>query len=359
MKYPISQLDFQRDFSGFVALSQSIYGTRAVTNKEMYQWLFAENIYNPRGIHLLHIARDKERVIASDGLIPVPLCIAGKRYLAAWSVKTMTHPDYQRQGIFRAMTEYSLARARELGIQLVLGFANSNSYPGYAKFGWHSLLERRAVIRPLDIKAHLAKYLLARPLAAMGNNLFQRIDDRRIAALAKEAGSVETAILSAAPPATQEIWDEMKDSFAVLVQRDYPYFHWRYNLRPGQDYKFVVALEGDKPVAMLIFRTTSRGACFIVDYLGPAKSRQLPALVLATIKYCRSKGLRHILNSSGRVFDTCLRKFAFKPLKNALANNMFIACPLADIDLSPLRREDNWFFSYGDSELDIDLQPGS
>ena len=137
MKYPISQLDFQRDFSGFVALSQSIYGTRAVTNKEMYQWLFAENIYNPRGIHLLHIARDKERVIASDGLIPVPLCIAGKRYLAAWSVKTMTHPDYQRQGIFRAMTEYSLARARELAFSWS-GFRNSNSYPGYAKFGWHS-----------------------------------------------------------------------------------------------------------------------------------------------------------------------------------------------------------------------------
>lgn len=359
MQYSIAPLDFQRDFPGFVQLSQAIYGTRAVTSKAMYQWLFAENIYIPQGIHLLHIARDKDKVIASDGLIPVPLFIAGKRYLAAWSVKTMTHPDYQRRGIFRALTEYSLARARELGIHLILGFANANSYPGYAKFGWDFLLERKAVIRLLDIKANLAKSLLPLPLATQGNNLFQWIDGRRVAAMARKAGSVKTVILSSAPPASEAIWREMKDSFTVLVQRDYPYFHWRYNLRPGQDYKFVLALEEDKPRAMLIFRATSRGTCIIVDYLGPSSSPCLPALLLATIEYCRSKGQRHILNSSGRAFDNNLGSFGFKPLKNALANNMLIACPLADIDLSPLKAEDNWFFSYGDSELDIDLQPGS
>lgn len=357
MQYPVSQLDFQGDFSGFVQLSQSIYGKRAVTNKEMYQWLFAKNIYNPHGIHLLHIAKDKDKVIASDGLIPIPFIIAGKRYLAAWSVKTMTHPDYQRQGVFRGMTEYSLARAKELGIQLILGFANSNSYPGYAKFGWDFLMRRQAIIRPLDIKASLAKRPLLRPLATLGNTLFQSIDHRRIAALEREAGSVNTVILPAAPPAIQGIWPEMKDSFALLVERDYPYFHWRYNLRPGQDYRFVLALDGEKTVAMLIFRETSRGACIIVDYLGPSRSPGLPALLLATIKFCRQKALRHILNSSGRVFDNYLRKFGFKPLGTDLANNMLIACPLGDVDLAPLRSEDNWFFSYGDSELDIDLQP--
>lgn len=357
MKYPISQLDFQGDFAGFVQLSRAIYGRRAVTDKAMYQWLFSENIFNPQGGHLLHIARDKDKVIASDGLLPVPLRIAGKRYLAAWSVKTMTHPDYQRQGIFRAMTEYSLARAKELGIHLILGFANSNSYPGYEKFGWDFLLERRAVLRPLDIQANISRLPLLKPLAGIGNCLYQSWDKGRIAALAKEAGHVETAILPAAPSSVEVIWSQMQDSFAVLVERSYPYLRWRYNQRPRQDYKFVLARDRDKPLAMLVFRITDRGSCIIVDYVGAPRSPGLPALVYKTIQYCRDKGIRHILNSSGSVFDNCLRQFAFKPLRAALANNMLIACPLEDIDLTPLTTEANWFFSYGDSELDIDLQP--
>lgn len=357
MKYPISPLDFQRDFAGFVALSHAIYGRRAVTDKAMYQWLFAGNIYNPKGVHLFHIARDKDKVIASDGLLPVPLLIAGKRYLAAWSVKTMTHPDYQRQGIFRAMTEYSLGRARELGIHLILGFANSNSYPGYEKFGWDFLLERRAVLRPLDIEASLLKQPLFKPLAGMGNSLYQIWDRRRIAALAKGADAIETAILPAAPPAAEAIWSQMKDSFAVLVERNYPYLHWRYNQRPCQDYKFVLARDGDKPLAMLVFRITDRRSCIIVDYLGPPRSPALPALLYKTIQYCQVKAIRHILNSSGSIFDNCLRQYGFKPLTAALANNMLIACPITEIDLAPLQTEANWFFSYGDSELDIDLQP--
>ena len=61
MKYPISQLDFQRDFTSFIELSQAIYGERAVTDQALYQWLFADNIYNPNGNHLFHVARDGDK----------------------------------------------------------------------------------------------------------------------------------------------------------------------------------------------------------------------------------------------------------------------------------------------------------
>lgn len=357
MKYPISPLDFSRDFAGFAELSRAIYGEKAVTDWALYRWLFPGNVYAPPKTHFLHIARDGERVVASDGLLPVPLLIAGEKHLAAWSVKTMTHPDYQRQGIFRAITEYSLARGKELGIELVLGFANANSYPGYAKFGWRSLLERKAVLRPLDIQSGLARRLPP-SLAKVGGGLYLAWDRLCQAALARKTGKIQTDILpQASPRAVTAIWAQAQHAYAVWVQRDYPYIDWRYNLRPGHDYKFVLARQGDAPLALLIFRETWRRTCLLVDYLGLPGSPALPALLLRTFQYCQAKGLRYVISSGGQSFDRELAAYGFRPLAAPLANNMLIVRPLVDLDLAPLAREANWFFSYGDSELDLDLPP--
>ena len=127
MKYPISQLDFERDFASFVDLSRAIYGDKAVTDEAMFRWLFERTSTTP-GSHFFHVAKDGDRVVASDCLMPVPIQIEGKHYLAAWSIKTMTHPDYQRQGIFRAMTEHNIARARGIGHRRHPGLCQFNSY---------------------------------------------------------------------------------------------------------------------------------------------------------------------------------------------------------------------------------------
>lgn len=360
MKYPITQLDFDRDFPSFVDLSHAIYGDKAVTDENMYRWLFEKNIYNPHGVHFFHVAKDGNKVIASDCLMPVPLVVKGKDYLAAWSIKTMTHPEYQRQGIFRAMTEHNIAQAREQGIDVILGFANSNSYPGYKKFGWDVLVERRAVIRPLDIKGSLAKKKILGSLAGVGNALYRTLDRRRLAALVSKANNFHTEIYASAPEPSQEVWPQMQAAIPVLIQRNHRYIDWRYNRRPKQDYKFVVAKTGDKGQAMLVFRHNySNESCVIIDYIGTPHSEALPALMYKTIRHCLEHNLRYIINSSGSVFDNYLNDhLGFKYLTAPLANNMFIACRLNPaIDLGTLQLEPNWFYSYGDSELDIDLQP--
>lgn len=359
MRYPITQLDFGKDFASFVDLSRAIYGNRAVTDEAMYRWLFEDNIYNPQGQHFFHVAKDGDKVVASDCLMPVPIVIQGHKYLAAWSIKTMTHPDYQRQGIFKAMTENNIARAKELGIDLILGFANANSFPGYKKFGWDILVERKAVLRPLDIKASLAKRKLLKPLAGLCNSLYRFLDGRRISALGKGV-NYSTDIYNEAPESSQSIWRRMEPTFSVLVQRDHQYLSWRYNQRPRQDYKFVLARGKEQPEAMLIFRISHKNnSCIVIDYVGTPKSQALPALLYKTIRYCLDNNARYIINSSGSVFDDYLTQhFGFRYLTTPVENNMFIACRLnQSIPLEALKAETNWFYSYGDSELDIDLTP--
>lgn len=358
MGYTISPLEFNRDFVSFAELCRAIYRDAGTADIDMYQWLFPGNIFNPQGAHFLHVAREGGRVIASDGLIPVPLRVGEKKCLAAWSVKTMTHPDYQRRGIFRALTEYSLARAKALGIDLILGFANANSYPGYEKFGWKFLFQRQAVLRPLDIEKSLSNRSLLKPLARFGNSLYRSWDRRRLSSLARKAEGVDTVVLPEAPPLISAIWQQMPGSFSILVERDYPYINWRYNRRPRQDYRFVLAEKVGQPLALLVFRVTSRRFCYLIDYLGPVESEALPALLFRTIQFCRQHSIRLILSSCGCAFDNRLQEYGFKTLPGRLTNNMLIAFPLGDQDLTLLTAEEAWFFSYGDSELDIDLPPG-
>lgn len=360
MKYPIGQLDFDKDYSSFADLSKAIYGAKAVTDENLYRWLFEHNIYNPPGSHFLHVAKDGSKVVASDCLMPVPLRIKGKRYLAAWSIKTMTHPDYRRQGIFRAMTEYNIQKAKDTGIDIILGFANANSFPGYEKFGWDVLVERRAVIRPLDIRSILAKHKFLTPIAGIGNALYRIYDGRKLAALKEKAGQYASDILNILPKSAKDIWQRVQSGFPILVEREGQYLEWRYNQRPRQDYKYVTARGREKTESLLIFRISrANNSCIIIDYVGPPQSRTLPALFFKTIRYCLDNKVRYIINSSGSAFDSYLiDNLGFKHLSSPLANNMFIACRLnKSIDLKTLQDETNWFYSYGDSELDIDLQP--
>lgn len=356
MKYPITPLDFARDFDSFVQLSRAIYGDNAVTDQDMYRWLAPGNIYNPGGQHLFHVAKDGDKVVASDCLQPAPLIIKGKRYLAAWSIKTMTHPDYRRQGIFTAMTQFNIAKARETGVDVILGFANANSFPGYKKFGWDVLFERRAVLRPLDIREPLRRKIKLNVAATLLNSGFRAWDSLRRGRTKIHTISHHNQV----PQESQALWPAMEEDFPVLVERVWSYLDWRYNQRPRHDYQALLAKKKNKPAGLLIYRfRAANSSCILVDYVGPADLAVICDLMLALAEISLKHNIRYIISSSGETFDTLLeKKLHFRRLAAPMANNMFIACILnPQLDRDALAETANWFYSYGDSELDIDLQP--
>ncbi len=74
--------------------------------------------------------------IAFYGVIPCLVRWEGKVILAAQSSDTMTHPNFQRQGLFHSLAIKTYALAKENGIQFIFGFPNQNSYPGFVKLQW-------------------------------------------------------------------------------------------------------------------------------------------------------------------------------------------------------------------------------
>src|SRR5688572_16270280 len=75
--------------------------------------------------------------VAFYGVIPCFIQYGNKRILAAQSADTMTHPRHRYKGMFVELSTMTFDLCRELGIFLLFGFPNQNSYHGAVhKLGW-------------------------------------------------------------------------------------------------------------------------------------------------------------------------------------------------------------------------------
>jgi len=80
--------------------------------------------------------RDNQPV-AYYGVIPCFIQFGNEVALAAQSADTMTHPKHRYKGMFVELSNMTFDLCRELGILLIFGFPNQNSYHGAVhKLGW-------------------------------------------------------------------------------------------------------------------------------------------------------------------------------------------------------------------------------
>ena len=76
---------------------------------------------------------DDETPAAYYGVFAVKLCIEGEIVQAAQSGDTATHSNHRGKGLFIELAKKTYSLCNELGIEIVFGFPNKNSYPGFVK----------------------------------------------------------------------------------------------------------------------------------------------------------------------------------------------------------------------------------
>jgi Acetyltransferase (GNAT) domain len=84
------------------------------------------------------IAYNKDNLpIAYYGVLPCFIQSGNEIILAAQSADTMTHPAYRYKGMFVELSNITFDLCRSIGINLIFGFPNQNSYHGAInKLGW-------------------------------------------------------------------------------------------------------------------------------------------------------------------------------------------------------------------------------
>jgi len=111
---------------------------------EYLRWLYEDN---PHGKVIGVDAFAGGRLAAHYAIIPRHYKFQSREFLAALSVNTATHPDFQGKGLFTKLAQRTYENAADKGVKFVIGAANANSIHGFLKkLGFTELGQSRLYI---------------------------------------------------------------------------------------------------------------------------------------------------------------------------------------------------------------------
>lgn len=100
-------------------------------DEETWQWAYIDN---PVGQPIVSLCFNEENtLIGHYALISIPFIKGDVKIKACLSMTTMVHAHYRRYGIFSSQAQQVFEKAHSVGYQVVYGFPNTNSAPGFQK----------------------------------------------------------------------------------------------------------------------------------------------------------------------------------------------------------------------------------
>ncbi len=130
------------------------------------QWKYKDN---PAGEVLAFTAEENGNMAGFYGVIPESYSIGGKTCCVYQSMDTMTHPGFQKRGLFVTLAEKTYQSLLEQDPEtLIIGIPGSNSYHGFVnKLQWKAIhhfsftFVHRSVFKLLNPGSPQKKYTLA------------------------------------------------------------------------------------------------------------------------------------------------------------------------------------------------------
>ena len=192
------------------------------------QWRF---FGSPDGICPMTLAVDGDRLAGAYSLWPVRIKVGDDSVLGAQSMDTMTHPDYGRQGIFTTLAEACYEAAAARGFQVLYGFPNPLSYPGFTRrLTWAHTGDITHWIRPVRPSGHGKIPGFAGPFADLAARMLPR--GRR--------HGLEIIIAKPAAPDMDRLIGASADRFArCRIERSADWFDWRYGEAAENNYRWL------------------------------------------------------------------------------------------------------------------------
>ncbi len=113
---------------------------------ELFGW---KHFDNPFGRSIAVLAEADDRIVGLRAFMRWDLLTTqGATVRCVRAVDTATHPEYQRRGIFRRLTEEALELAVAKDVDLVFNTPNEKSGAGYLSMGWKEVGTIGAMARP-------------------------------------------------------------------------------------------------------------------------------------------------------------------------------------------------------------------
>ena len=321
------------DFDLVRRLYRDVWGYNRPERFDRWRYIMSSGKFCPTAL-----ASNGDKLVGAYMLWPVSVSVGSKNVSAAQSMDTMTHPENQGQGIFTNLANACYQIAETRGIQILYGFPNPLSYPGFVrKLGWNHIGDITHWVRPIKPSLYRHASPLKRVAASFAATVLPR----------GRVGGFELSFEAPPQRALTSLLDQWRsEQQKIRIVRDVEWLSWRYAEDTDNDYKFVSAYQSGELRAVAIWGmhneawgTLADKRAHLVDLLG-----EDPA-ALETVLAHLYRVLRHenvvLLETLSNVERVCiaLKKVGFLRHRKA----PFIVKTLGDkgydVDVSSI---DNW-----------------
>jgi GNAT superfamily N-acetyltransferase len=345
------------DEAGILALRRATFGDADPIRlkPEVWRWQFADN---PAGVGYVQLADHAGATVGQYAAIPTRFLVAGTERTLAMSCDTMTHPNYQKQGIFVTLArELYTALETHHRVGVVWGFPNANSRPGFlSKLEWFDVYRYPLWVKPLRSRAVLERYLksprLAGALAGIGDRLWHLVAPRPVPA----RGCVIREI-TAFDDRFAELWRCFRDLAPIVQVRDPAYLRWRYHAVPEFGYRTFEVVIGGALAGYFVLRVLTlfdMRLCAVVDLfpcpIGDA--RVMREVLSFAQRHAEAEQAAFLTALLPPVHAGYLKRFGFLSVPGfANARPWYLGCRCPGADTPLFRDVNNWYMTYGDVDI--------
>lgn len=321
-------------------------------NYDEWDWKFQSS-------KILVAVNDKDEVVSLRPTVKIKLKFKDKILTAGMNVDVMTHPDYQRMGIFSSLVDESFKKLNEEKIHIVYTFPNNFSFPGYQKrIKWNHVASIPLLVKVINPKNVVNYYITnsyvqkcINPLASTFNRMLSKNNKHNVKNLLIE----EVTFFD---KDYDRLWQELSNQFEIAVVRDSNYLNWRYLERPDYNYKAFSARRDGNLTGYIVLREDNLfnfKLGLIVDIISK-DTETFNLLISHAYEIFKDKNIDIMgclmLNTSSYFNE--LKKAGFINLPKKFTPKEFYFVVKADEDIiskDEVYSSKNWFLTFGDIDI--------
>jgi hypothetical protein len=281
--------------------------------KDQYLWKFYESPLNKTIIRLAYESETGE-LLAHYAVMPVEINHSGEYVKGGQSGDTAVAAKAAGRGLFKKCATETFDSMSADGYQLVYGFPNSESYPGFVRrLGWRRI-------------SRLTRYTLR--LKAIGGLLPSMTSAILIL---KEAYEKTKKSSQNEPPHTynanthlskevEGLWNTVKDYEACSIVKNLAYLDWRYSRNRLENYLYYEMRIKGILEGIVIYRCNNRSATITEVMVARKNIRYSRRLIRRFALYALHRGMSEIVfeGLDDGFFDT-----GFQDFKKTSSNLIF------------------------------------
>ena len=257
-----------------------------------WRWKFKEN---PLKKISIAVGESDNRIIGCAHLTPQNIKIGSKNLLCFQTVDTAVHPDFRRMGLYNKMYELRQNLLVKANANLVYAISGNPILLKTAmKLGWirfpRPIME---LVRIHDVKLHLKKRPTENALIKKFGYLLLKALNRVRIILTRTPGipsGLRIEDVDRFDDRIELFWEEVKDAYSFIHERDREYLNWRYCDSRGGDYVVKQAEEDGSIIGYIVMRVNryreDYPMGYIIDLLTlPDRFDVADALIKEAIRY--------------------------------------------------------------------------